>query len=123
MAAEGYEVRLAENSRQVLKWIYQYDPLDLLILYPDLPDTEETALMTKLQDRIPTLPVVLHTFLSEYATYFTDMIEAAYVEKRGSSVERLKQVVAEILKRGGSHPATSEPNVPPQPATRDDDVE
>ena len=97
IVAEGYHVRLAENGREVLKWSYDSDPIDLLILDPDLPDIDESALLSRLADRIPALPMVIHTFLSDYTVPSGISGTVAYVEKGGSSIESLKQVVSNIL--------------------------
>lgn len=97
MIAEGYRVRLAENGRDVLKWSYESGPLDLMILDPDLPDIDESDLFARLADRIPALPMVIHTLLSDYNTPKRISGTVAYVEKGGSSIESLKQVVADIL--------------------------
>ncbi|PQP34472.1 hypothetical protein C6A37_07610, partial [Desulfobacteraceae bacterium SEEP-SAG9] len=99
MVAEGYRVRLAKTGREVIKWVYHHDPLDLLILDPDLPDTTIVSLFEKLQNRIPALPVVVHTFLSDSVDFATGSIEVVFVEKSGSSVENLKRPVADILKK------------------------
>ena len=96
MVAEGYRVRLAESGRDVLKWSYDYSPPDLLILDPDLPDIDESALFARLADRIPTLPMVIHTLLSDYTTSKRISGIVAFVEKSGSSMENLKQVVADF---------------------------
>lgn len=96
LKAEGYRIRLAENGQEVLKGLYRYE-VDLLILDPDLPGAEESCLLKKIQNRIPCLPVVIHTFLSDY---IPDTFEAAaLVEKKGNSVESLKQVLSDILKK------------------------
>ena len=99
MVAEGYLVRLAKTGREVIKWVYYHEPLDLLILDPDLPDTTIISLFEKLQNRIPALPVVVHTFLSDSVDFATGSIEVVFVEKSGSSVENLKRAVADILKK------------------------
>ncbi len=90
---------MAENGRDVLKWSYDSIPLDLLILDPDLPDIDESALFARLADRIPTLPMVIHTLLSDYTTSKRISGTVAFVEKSGSSMEKLKQVVADILNK------------------------
>ncbi len=97
MMAEGYRVRLAKSGREVLEWAYHHESIDLVILDLDLPDASEMAILAKLEDRIPTLPVVIHTFLSDYDNHPAVLNAAALVEKEGNSVERLKKVVAEIL--------------------------
>ena len=97
MTAAGYRVRLAENARQVLKLAFQGESLDMIILDPDLPDADETHMLEHLLDRIPTLPVVMHTYPSEYGTGLKDKKDVIFVEKGGRSVERLKRVVYEAL--------------------------
>ena len=97
MRAEGYRVRLAKNGREVLDQVYQYEPLDLLILDLDLPDAGEVAVLERIEDRIPSLPVVVHTFLSDYANNRGVLGAAVFVEKKGSSIESLKRVVFEVL--------------------------
>jgi len=99
MMAEGYSVELAENGREVLKWAYHREPADLLILDPDLPDAEESLLLKKLKQRIPYLPVVFHTFFSDYLTASKIINPTEFVEKGGSSIEKLKKVVNEILNK------------------------
>jgi len=97
MMAEGYRVHLAKSGREVLEWAYKQEILDLVILDLDLPDRSDVAILEKLEDRIPTLPVVIHAFLSDYENPPAVLNAAALVEKEGNSVERLKKVVSEIL--------------------------
>jgi len=99
MLAEGYSVELAENGREVLKWAYHREPADLLILDPDLPDAEESLLLKKLRQRISYLPVVFHTFFSDYLTASKIINPTEFVEKGGSSIEKLKKVVKDILNK------------------------
>ena len=97
MTAAGYRVRLADTGREVLKQAFQVEPLDLIILDPDLPDADEAHVLEHLLNRIPMLPVVVHTYASEHGSDSKDMNDVIFVEKEGSSVERLKQVVHETL--------------------------
>lgn len=97
LMAEGYRVRLAKDSREVLKWVFSQSPLDLLIFDLDLPDAGEVEIFGKLSDRIPQLPVILHSFQTDRANYPETLIEAVFVEKGGSSVERLKKEVSRML--------------------------
>ena len=99
LMAEGYRVRLAKNVQEVLKKVYDFETLDLLILDPDLPGTDKLALLKKLQNRIPALPVVVHTYLTDYNDYTNELSKLAFVEKSGSSVENLKKMVHEILRK------------------------
>ena len=97
--AEGYRVRLAKNVQEVLKKVYHSETLDLLILDPDLPGGEGLSLFKKLQDRIPVLPVVVHTYVKDYTDDTNILSEVAFVEKSGSSVEGLKKTVYAMLQK------------------------
>jgi DNA-binding NtrC family response regulator len=100
MVAEGFRVKLAKSGREVLKLIFNQENLDLLILDLDLPDASELSVLEKVQDRIPTLPVVVHAFTSDYSEEHPAVSSAtAFVEKRGSNIDRLKKVVSEVLRR------------------------
>ena len=99
MMAVGYMVRLAKDSREVLKWVFGQAPLDLLILDLDLPDADEVKLFEQLNDRIPQLPVVLHSLKTDYNDYPEVLLAAVFVEKEGNSIDHLKKVVAQMLNR------------------------
>ena len=99
MMEEGYHVRLARTAREVLEFVFDHEPLDLLILDLDLPDASELDILRKLQQRFPVLPVVVHTFLSEYVNHSFVLSSSAFVEKEGSNIDRLKTVVREILQK------------------------
>ena len=97
MTEEGFRVIQAETGKDVIKMVYQWFPLDLVLLDPDLPDMEETILLKKIGNRFPPIPVVIHAFDSEETNYFLYLKQAAFVEKGAQSIEMLKQVVSEIL--------------------------
>jgi DNA-binding NtrC family response regulator len=93
----GYIVRLAETGEQLLKMVFAPIPLDLLILDPDFPDADLSVLTQKLQERVPQLPVVLHTLDMEAICARLPLNLSQCVEKNGCSVENLKKTVAGIL--------------------------
>ncbi|MCJ7771519.1 MAG: response regulator [Desulfobacterales bacterium] len=96
LVAEGFGVRQAVNGRDVLKQIYCHESIDLLVIDPDLPDADELLLFKKLHDRIPALPLVIHAHV-EYVDLKDRVSATAFVEKNGNSIERLNQVVYDIL--------------------------
>jgi len=103
MTAAGYQVQLAESAGQVLQCAFLHEPLDLIIIDPDLPGDEDANLLQRLMDRVPALPVIVHSYPAEYANSAAHPEKVVFVEKRGSSIERLKQVVQETLGRS-PHP-------------------
>lgn len=100
LIAEGYRVKVAKNGQEVLKWAYHQAPLDLLILDMDLPDASEIPVLEIIADRIPVLPVVIHSFSSDYCNHLSYPGITAFVEKSGNSVEKLKKVVSNVEKGG-----------------------
>ena len=100
MTLEGYHVKLAKTGREVINYTLRRDSFDLLIIDPDLPDTDESFLLKKLGERIPHLPVVVHSFPSENNEQQDILTTVTFVEKRGSSIDHLKKIVAEILEKG-----------------------
>ena len=104
LVAEGYLVELARSGREVLGFID--DPSrapDLVIVDPDLPDMGEFSLLELIRTRAPELPVVVHTFLAEYINHPVLLSSAAVVEKDGRHVDRLKDVVGEVLRSCSPH--------------------
>jgi DNA-binding NtrC family response regulator len=97
MSAAGFHIRLAENAKEVLRCIRSDITIALLILDPNLPDTEEVSLMEKLQDQLPGLPVILHTHLPDYKKLTEMMNVASCIEKEGHSIENLKAAVTNIF--------------------------
>lgn len=97
MSSAGHEVRLAKNAREVLELVYGPEPLDIAVIDPELPELEGLRLMQKLEDRIPTLPLVIHGFASDDSPFAYGPTVVAIVEKRGNSVERLKKIISDRL--------------------------
>lgn len=107
MLNEGFGVHLAENAGELLYEALNLDPLDLIIVDPDLPGAEPLDLLRDLQRRRPPVPVVVHTH------YINSGPEAAgcsgadrclMIEKGGSSVEKLKQVAFQMLNLSRGNP-------------------
>ena len=96
---EGYQVLLANSCTEVLKRVYQYEPLDLVILDLDLPDSGDLAILEKLENRIPELPVIIHAFPSDFCELPAVINAAGFVEKKANSIELLKKLVYETLRR------------------------
>jgi DNA-binding NtrC family response regulator len=97
MSREGYRIRLAENAQDLLQWAFNHEPVDLIILDPDLPDAVDTHLLDALQDRMPPVPVVIP---SHYANALPVARPTFNPEKKGgSSVERLKQIAENLLRQ------------------------
>lgn len=102
MSAAGYRLQLAKDGREVLKWIGSGALFDLIILDPDLPDAGEIRILKALQSQIPAIPVVIHTFLSDYTQLPADMTSLAIVDKNEDSIDNLKKVIAHILETSHS---------------------
>jgi DNA-binding NtrC family response regulator len=112
MGREGYRIRLAESAQDLLKWVFNHEPIDLIILDPDLPDAVDSHLLSTLQNRIPPVPVIIHTHYSQTLPQPEAGTGFIIVEKGGSSVERLKEVADDILRHPRSAPCQSLDSIP-----------
>ena len=98
LSAEGYQVEVARDAREMWGRINGGDPPHLLILDPEIPYLDEPEVWARLKDRQPPLPVVVHTFLPDYHNNPTLPIAAAFLEKKGDT-DLLKTVVAEVIEK------------------------
>jgi DNA-binding response OmpR family regulator len=98
LGAEGYQVEVAKDGRELLELICGEEPPHLIILDLEIPYLDELEIWNRLRDRQPPLPVVIHSFLPENPTQLTIPLAAAFLEKKGDTDE-LKAVVADVIQR------------------------
>ncbi len=99
MKNKGYQILLAGTGHEVLRRVFGNEPLHLLIIDPDLPDVGRSQILEKLQDRIPPLPTIIHSFSIDNDILSDTSDHIVFVEKGGGSIERLKQISGELLKK------------------------
>jgi len=93
----GYNVRLVENGKDLLKLIYSRIRIDLLVLDPDFPGVDAIDMARKIVDRVPQLPVVLFCIRGDDDISDFNAGNVFLVEKNGQSIEILKAVIQDIL--------------------------
>ena len=99
LAAEGYEVVVAEDGSQILAEIDREDGLDLLVFDLEMPDADSSKIFEKTQNRRPPLPVIIHTFLTEESERDSSLDKGEiYIEKSGN-IDHLKAAIADMLKK------------------------
>ena len=106
LAAEGYRVLLAEDKNDLLQIIRRDDTLDLLILDDELLVQEESRILEQLENRIPRLPLIVHSHSKECVEPSLAREAAALVEKKGN-IGELKNTVDRVLH--GGHPSRVDP--------------
>jgi CheY-like chemotaxis protein len=111
MGREGYTVRPAESADELVRVARSAGPVHLVILDPDLPGAAPPALLQQLRDRLPQVPIVLHTHDPQAAGASAPRSAdpQLIVEKTGSSIVRLKQIAA-VLAAGCSASAPTPKN-------------
>jgi DNA-binding NtrC family response regulator len=97
MAREGYDVHLAATGEEALKLAFDSECIDLLILDPDLPGVNYASFMEAIQNRIPSLPVVVHGLSGESSLPADSENGGVFVKKDGNSIVNLKRAVRETL--------------------------
>lgn len=102
LSAEGYHIELAHDGRTLLMMLKSKCP-DLLILDLEIPFIDGIEILEQLQDQQSSIPVVVHTLLTEYANHPAVQRAAAFVEKMGNNIIGLKEVIVEVLRKYYPH--------------------
>jgi len=97
LISEGYRVEVAKDDKELLN-IIDLEAPDLLILDLEVPSGGGLAVLQRLQHRVPPLPVVIHTFLTEYANHPVVRGHGSFVEKMANT-DVLKAAILEMLKK------------------------
>jgi len=95
----GYAAEVARDGRQVLSMSEGDSCPELLILDLDMPYVSGLSILEKLLNRVPPIPVVVHTFLTDDARQPVVMRAAGFCEKKGNNVDGLKATVEEVLQK------------------------
>ena len=97
LSAEGYQVEVAADGRDLLRKVSQADPPDLLILDLEIPYSGGPAILERLRRANSLIPVIIHAFATEDAGHPAVQRAAAFVEKMGNT-DRLKTAVIKVLR-------------------------
>jgi len=92
----GYSVQVAKDGREVLMMLDVNEPPEVLILDLEIPLVDGLEIVERLFERVPPLPVVIHSFLAEHTNQPALKKAAALVEKKGDT-NLLKRAVIEVL--------------------------
>ena len=95
--AEGYEVTLAKDGNEVIKWLNNINKFDLLILDSELLDSRGIFILKELRESHPDLPVIFHAFSDNNQQLVLE--GTLFIEKGGNSIEHLKYAVKEMLNK------------------------
>lgn len=96
LVAEGYQVTVARDGREVLVWVNSEAPPHLLILDLEIPYLAELAILEQLHQLSPPIPVVVHSFLTDEVNPLDIPGAAAFLEKEEDTAH-LKEVIAEVI--------------------------
>ena len=94
--AEGYDVRLAKDGREILNMVNCEDPPDLLIMDIFVQVVDGLIVLEKLQELTAHIPVVIYTSLIEYKDDPIIKKAEAFIEKEGQ-ISTLKTTVFDLL--------------------------
>ena len=95
LTGEGYRVEVARDGRELLSKLEGPEPPDLLILDPEIPYLDEMAVWTRLREREPAVPVLIHTFGPEERN-LPGPATVAFLEKKGDT-DLLKAAVMDAI--------------------------
>ena len=96
--SDGYVVSLAKDETELLSLLNNQDAADLIILDLEMPCCEGVEIFEHLVHCNATIPIIVHTLLTEYFNHSEMQKAAAILEKTGANVDHLKSVVISVLK-------------------------
>jgi CheY-like chemotaxis protein len=99
LISDGYRAKIARDGREVLQMIEADESYELLILDLDMPHVGGLSVLKTIQRRKPSLPVIIHTFLTEYEQHPAVRRAAGFLEKRGNNIDGFKAMVLQVLKK------------------------
>ena len=109
LISAGYRVQLAKDGREVLRMASVNDPPELLILDLDMPYVSGMTILDELQRQKSPLPVVIHTFYTEYSNHPAVQRAAGFLEKRGNNIDGFMATVKQVLRKFYPHRFLPEP--------------
>lgn len=89
---DGHIVYLAKNKKEAHCYIYGSNKLDIIILDPELPDFFGQSFLEEIQNKIPPIKIIIHTFME----FFNDLKlddRIHFVEKTAVSIGPLKKEI------------------------------
>jgi len=122
LMSAGYLVQVAKDGREVMKMTGVDNPPDLLILDLDLPYVSGVKILEELQNRNSPLPVIVHTFHTEWMSHPTVQRAAGLCEKSGNNIQGFKATVAQVLEKWYPQWAPSGPGASQEEAERSIDT-
>jgi len=99
LISEGYRTKIAKDGREVLELSDGDECCELIILDLDMPHVSGLSVLETIQKRRPSLPVIIHTFLTEYEQHPAVQRAAGFWEKRGNNIDGFKAMVFKVLKK------------------------
>lgn len=98
LSSPEYRIVEASNHLQLLSRIYDEKSVpDLIVLDPYIPYISGVALLERLQNMTPAIPVILYTYMTEYKDHPVIQKVQGFVEKNGDTDE-LKRTIAAVLR-------------------------
>lgn len=97
MTLVGYHIWQAKDYNELMNRLKREDSMDLLILDPDLPDVEEGLLFTEIKEKLPLLPIIVHTYRFNKQSIPHSNYPIIFIEKRGNSIDLLIKKVGALL--------------------------
>jgi CheY-like chemotaxis protein len=114
----GYLVQVAKDGREVMKMTCAGNPPDLLILDLDLAYMSGLSILEKLQNTGSSLPVIVHTFDTQWMRHPVVQRAAGFWEKRGNNIQGFKATIAQVLNECYPARTVSGPQASAQEAER-----
>jgi DNA-binding NtrC family response regulator len=98
MHQNGYRVLTAKTGKEIMAVLKNDPSIELLIIDPNLPDVTDWSIFTLIENHTPRLPVIIHTYIQDYAEHVLTHGSVHFIEKRGNSVSSLRKIIEKVLR-------------------------
>ncbi|MEJ2639618.1 MAG: hypothetical protein P8010_08600 [Desulfosarcinaceae bacterium] len=100
LSAAGYDALPVKTLAELHHWVVSNEPMDLLVLDPNLPEDGLTHNLDTLLAQIRMIPVILHCLPDDCPIHLLQRDRSILIEKTGTSVPALKAGIQSLLSVG-----------------------
>jgi DNA-binding NtrC family response regulator len=100
LSAAGYDALPVKTLSELHHWVVSNQPMDLLVLDPNLPEDGLTQSLETLLVQLQTIPVIFHCLPGDCPLYLRKRDRSIFIEKTGTSLTALKACIQDFLPQG-----------------------
>ena len=97
LTSDNFHVIPAKNTDDIFRILKEDTLPDLMVIDPDLTDSEGAVTLRRLREITPKLPVIVHSYRMENMHQYDEFNISDFIIKEGNSIEYVKKAVLGII--------------------------